>query len=93
MAARRPWRMIRRKSHAVRRGRRISAKPVKTNIPMPAGSGTESLVVTLIAQLSYPETAVNELALLLSMAANPNVIGAPVAEKSGCALLLHVGAE
>ncbi len=55
---------------------------------MPAGSGTESLVVTLIAQLSYPETAVNELALLLSMAANPKVIGAPVAEKSGCALLL-----
>jgi hypothetical protein len=69
-------------------GRRISAKLVKTKIPMPAGSGTELLVVTPIAQLSYPEIAVNELALLLSMATKPNVIGAPIAEKSGCALLL-----
>lgn len=61
----------------------MSAKLVKTNIPMPAGSGTGLLVVTPIDQLSYPETAVNELAVLLSMAANPKVIGAPVAEKSG----------
>lgn len=71
------------KYYAVRRGRRISAKLVKTNIPMLSGSGTESWVVTLTDQLSYPETAVNEVALLLSMAANPKVIGAPVAEKSG----------
>jgi len=55
---------------------------------MPAGSGTELFVVTPIAQLSYPEIAVNELALLLSIAAYPKVIGAPFAEKSGCALLL-----
>ncbi len=88
MAVRRRCRMIRRKSHAVRRGRRISAKLVTTSTPRPPGSGTESLVVTPIDQLSYPETAVNELALLLSMAANPKVIGSAVAEKSGCALLL-----
>ncbi len=84
MAACRPCRMILRESHAVRRGRRNSEKLVTTNnIAMPAGSGTALLVVTLIAQLSYPETAVNELAVLLSIAANPNVIGSALAEKSG----------